>query len=295
MRERRDDGIYRSETGREEIERRYREMVDSLGEFDERWVETRFGETHVLVTGPVEGTPLLVFHGGNVVNPVSLEWFLPLADEFRLYAPDTIGHPGLSAETRVSPRDSSYGEWVADLLDGLGLDSVAMVGPSYGGGIVLRTAAYAPERIERAALINPAGLGTGSIVRMLREIVLPMFRYRLRPTRDRLHRAVAPIFTDPIEEGDRELLDLIGTVFREVRLERSFPKRATRDELSEFGSPTLLVLCEEDVFFPPDRVRPRADAVIPYLLGAVVLEGESHFPSERGRERIVSELRTFLR
>ncbi|WP_331236307.1 alpha/beta fold hydrolase [Natronorarus salvus] len=287
--------IYRSEAGKKEIERRYREMVDSLGEFDERWVETRYGETHVLVTGPKDGTPLLVFHGGNMVNPVSLEWFLPLADEFRLYAPDTIGHPGLSAETRVSPRDSSYGEWVTDLLDGLGLDSVAMVGPSYGGGIVLRTAAYAPERIDRAALINPAGLGTGSIVRMLREIVLPMYRYRLRPTEERLGRAVAPMFSDPVEEGDREIVDLVGTVFHEVRLERTFPKRATREELSRFGSPTLLVVAEEDVFFPPEQIRPHAERVIPYLVGTVVLEGESHFPSERGRERIVSELRTFLR
>jgi len=295
MSEREDgDGIYRSEAGKNEIERRYREMTDSLGEFDERWVETRFGETHTLVAGPDDGTPVLVFHGGNMVNPVSLAWFYPLADEFRLYAPDTVGHPGLSAETRVSPRDSNYGEWVVDLLDGLGLDRVAMVGPSYGGGIVLRTAAYAPERIERAALVNPAGLGTGSTVRMVREIVIPMYAYRLRPTQERLHRAVAPLFTDPVEEVDREVVDLIGTVFREVRLERSLPKRATRDELSGFGSPTLLVLAEEDVFFPPERVRPHAEEVIPYLLGTVVLEGEAHIPSERGRERIVEELRAFL-
>jgi pimeloyl-ACP methyl ester carboxylesterase len=294
MRERRDGGIYRSEAGKREIERRYREMVDSLGESDERWIETRYGETHTLVAGPDDGTPVLVFHGGNMVNPVSLAWFYPLADEFRLYAPDTIGHPGLSAETRVSPRDSSYGEWVVDLLDGLGLDRVAMVGPSYGGGIILRTAVHAPERIERAALVNPAGLGTGSIARMTREVVLPMYLYRSRPTRERLNRAVAPLFTDPVEEVDREVVDLIGTVFREVRLERSLPKRASREELAGFGAPTLLVTCEEDVFFPPDRVRPRAEDVISYLLGTVVLDREGHIPSERGRERIVEELRAFL-
>ncbi len=45
--------------------------------------------THLLVAGPEGAPPLVIFHGGN--------------------APDTIGHPGKSAEQRVSPRDNSYG------------------------------------------------------------------------------------------------------------------------------------------------------------------------------------------
>lgn len=289
------DGIYRSTTGERTLKRLYEDLLAELeASFDRRWVDTRFGETHVLVTGPEDAPPLVVFHGGNVVNPISLEWFLPLSDQFRIYAPDTIGHPGFSAQIRLSPRDESYGAWVADLLDGLGLDRVPMIGPSYGGGIVLRTAAYTPERIERAALVVPSGLGTGSLRRMLLEIVLPMLVYRLRPTRARLQRAVQAMFSEPAADLDETLLDVVGTVFEEVELERSFPKTVTADDLAGFDAPTLLAVAEDDVFFPPDVVIPRARAAVPNLDPVILLEGESHFPSPEARVALRDHLRTFL-
>lgn len=285
------DGIYRSARGERTLKRLYGELE---APFERRWVDTRFGETHVLVTGPDDAPPLVAFHGGNVVNPISLAWFLPLADAFRIYAPDTIGHPGFSAQTRLSPRDESYGAWVTDLLDELGLDRVPMIGPSYGGGIVLRTAAYAPDRIGRAGLVVPSGLGTGSLRRMLREIVLPMLVYRLSPNRARLERAVQPMFFEPAAELDETLLEVVGTVFEEVELERSFPKTVTADDLAGFDAPTLLAVAENDVFFPPDVVIPRARAAVPNLEPVILLEGESHFPSPDARAALCEHLRTFL-
>ena len=74
-------------------------------------VPTRFGESHVLVAGPVDAPAVVVFQGGNVVNPLTLTWFASLADQLRIYAPDTIGQPGKSAGTRVSANDSSLGDW----------------------------------------------------------------------------------------------------------------------------------------------------------------------------------------
>ncbi|WP_394740682.1 alpha/beta fold hydrolase [Natronococcus roseus] len=289
------DGIYRSASGERAIKRLYGVLLAELEtSFERRWVDTRFGETHVLVAGPSDAPPLVVFHGGNVVNPISLEWFLPLADRFRIYAPDTIGHPGFSAQTRLSPRDESYGAWVVDLLDGLGLERAPMIGPSYGGGIVLRTAAHAPERIERACLVVPSGLGTGSLRRLLLGIVLPMVAYRLRPSRARLERAVQPMFTEPAAGVDETLLDLVGTVFEEVKLERSFPKTATADELSGFDAPTLLAVAENDVFFPPEVVIPRARATVRTLERIVLLENESHFPAPDARSALREQLRSFL-
>ena len=94
----------------------------------------------------------------NATNPLTLAWYSGLADEFRLIAPDTIGHPGKSAETRLDPQEEEYGEWVVDLLDAFALQSAPMIGTSYGAGIMLRTAAVAPNRIDRAAMVVPAGI-----------------------------------------------------------------------------------------------------------------------------------------
>ncbi|WP_276252924.1 alpha/beta fold hydrolase [Halomontanus rarus] len=294
-----DGSIYRTPGWKRELEDHYRRGVDRLertGDVDvrSRRVETRYGSTHLLVAGPEDAPPVVVFHGGNVINPVSLEWFLPLADEYRLYAPDTIGHPGLSAETRLSPADTSYGKWAVDILDELGLESAPMIGPSYGGGIVLRTAAYAPDRIDAAALYAPAGLATGSVWRLLSEIVVPMLWYRLAPSRRRLERAIQPMFTDSTVELEDDLVEGIGAVFRGVKLEREFPARASAAELRAFDAPTLLVLAEDDLFFPPGAVGSRAREVIPNLVSDVLLRGEAHFPSRAGRERLVERIREFL-
>src|SRR4030095_10199605 len=130
--------IYRSSAGETELRALYQEARGALGSACEsHFVPTSYGATHVLVTGPASGPPAVVFHGGNFVGPYSLAWILPALAGHRVYAPDTVGHPGLSAQTRLSQRDQSYGQWAAAVLDGLGLDRGSAVGTSYGAGILL--------------------------------------------------------------------------------------------------------------------------------------------------------------
>jgi pimeloyl-ACP methyl ester carboxylesterase len=64
----------------------------------DRWVDTRFGATHVLVTGPEQGPPVVVTHGGNSITPQALRGLLPLLGQgrYRVYAFDTVGYPGKS-------------------------------------------------------------------------------------------------------------------------------------------------------------------------------------------------------
>ena len=175
--------IYRSPEGEKKVQELYEIALKRLEiEFDEQMINTSYGVTHSLITGPRESPPLIILQGGNTVNPVTLSWFLPLMKDYRVYAPDTIGHPGRSEQTRISPRDNSFGKWVVDLLDNLGIEKSSFVGPSYGAGIILRTAAYAPERISNAVLLMPSGIANGSLWRMIIKIIYPMFLYRLFPT-----------------------------------------------------------------------------------------------------------------
>jgi pimeloyl-ACP methyl ester carboxylesterase len=101
--------------------------------------------------------------GGNFLNPTCLEWFLPLAEHHRLYAPDIVGQPGLSAQTRPSPKGDGHAFWVEDVLDGL--QRAPLVGLSYGAGLAIRNIGLAPERISRAALVSPAGIAAGPVSR----------------------------------------------------------------------------------------------------------------------------------
>ena len=76
---------------------------------------------------------------------------------------------------------------MVDVLNGLGLERLPFIGVSFGGGILLDMAAYAPERISRAALMAPAGLTRVPFLGPALKFFIPCLLYRYFPSRERLH------------------------------------------------------------------------------------------------------------
>ena len=109
--------IYDSLQGKEQVLKLYDQNWAALGsKFESSFIDTRYGKTHVVATGLAGAQPIIVFHGGNMISPISFAWFVKLANRYRIYAPDTVGHPGRSAETRLNPRTFQYGQWAADVI-----------------------------------------------------------------------------------------------------------------------------------------------------------------------------------
>lgn len=283
--------IYRSPTGRQALEAVYTDAVEKLDvEVDERHVETRHGETHVLLIGPESGEPVIVFHGGNATNPLTLDWYSGLAEKYRLIAPDTIGQPGYSAETRVDPNGNGYGEWVVDLLDAFDIQAAPMIGTSYGGGIVLRTAVIAPDRVTRAALVVPAGFGTGSLIPMMK-VGLPAMLYRYLGVEWILDRVLTSMVTRP--NPDPIVRKTIGASLRHVKLEREFPS-ASADELQGFTAPVTLFAAEDDPFFPPGAIVPCARSQLLNLSQIEILDREKHILSPEAQEKVTMSISDFF-
>jgi pimeloyl-ACP methyl ester carboxylesterase len=94
-----------------------------------------------------------------------------LAQTHTVIAPDLPGH----GESDAPLGDYSPGAQASALRDvilGLGLDGVSLVGHSLGGGTVMQFAYQFPERTERLALISSGGLGT-EVTPLLRAATLP--------------------------------------------------------------------------------------------------------------------------
>ena len=285
------DSIYKNSEGEAEILALYGEALDALDYgLGSLTVGTLYGDTHVLTIGPEDAPPVLFLPGGNFLNPTCLRWFLRLAERHHVYAPDLVGQPGKSAQTRPSPKGDDHARWVESLLDGLGLHSVPVVGLSYGAGVAIRFMGYAPERVSRAALVSPAGVAAGRISSMLTRVALPMLLYRARPTPARLLRAARPILTDPEDRAVRQL----GAIYRNVRLDAGLPRMATEVELSGFVKPAAVFASEEDIFFPATSVLPRARQIFPNLVHAECLEGCRHVPSALALRRVNESILAFL-
>ena len=107
------------------------------------------------------GPPVVLLHAG-VADRRMWAGLLPvLAERFRVLAPDLPGY----GDAPLSPgRFSNLAEVLA-LLDDQGLESVALVGASFGGRVALEVATAAPDRVDRLVLLCPGLRGVAPTAR----------------------------------------------------------------------------------------------------------------------------------
>lgn len=238
-----------------------------------RVVQTRFGHSHLLVGGPESGPPVVLLHGALASSAHVLRELSGLLDRFRVYAVDLVGQSAMSAEASLSVKNDDYGHWLAEVLDGLGLERPAVVAVSMGGFVALRLAASAPERIARLALLVPAGMVNGPAWAGFTRMALPMMLYRMSPTPRRLDGFMRHLLSTP----DEEWRGYLGEAFLSYTLKLQVPKLATVEELRAFTAPVLVVGADRDVSFPGEALLERARALFSGRAQTELVEG-AHSP-----------------
>jgi pimeloyl-ACP methyl ester carboxylesterase len=153
------EDIYKSEAGKELVLDLYREILTEWPVENQQYqVETRHGSTFVIESGDAAKPPLILLHG-SVSN--SLTWLADVAtyiETHHVFAVDIIGEPGFSAPDRPDYASGAYAEWLADLLEKLGITKTSLVGLSLGGWMALDFAVTHPEKVEKLCLICPGGI-----------------------------------------------------------------------------------------------------------------------------------------
>lgn len=124
--------------------------------FAEQTISTLFAETHVIVSGPENGQPLVLLHATGMSSTV---WFPNAADlsaTHRVFAIDVVNEPGLTRQTQLlrSPRDCA--DWLVAVLDGLRIERACFVGSSFGGWLSMNLAIRDAVRVEKLVLLAPA-------------------------------------------------------------------------------------------------------------------------------------------
>ena len=266
--------IYKTKEGKKKCLELYdRQLKKSGAHYEDIYVDTSFGKTHLVRIGNKAGKPLLVFHGGNSTTAYNLLLCKFLLDDFDIYAVDIIGHPGKSDEISLSPRGYSYGEWASEVIDKLGFKKMRCYGGSFGGGVLAKLMCVCPEKVERCVLEVPSGINNAFPISSAK-MMIPLIKYIITNNEDFIIKT-AMYMTNGEDIIDEDTKDILKDSFDNVKTKVAMPSNTDKNRMNKFKAPAFVLAGEYDCLFPAKRVIKRAKEIIPNVR-TYELRGRGH-------------------
>lgn len=131
------------------------ETAESLSPANGRFVETSYGKIHVSLWGDESAPPVLFTHGMAAWGGLWRDVAEHLAGHgYRVIALDQAPFGFSDNQNRDFSR-TAQADRLKQVLDGLGISKVFLVGHSYGGGVTLEAALRYPDQISGLVLVCP--------------------------------------------------------------------------------------------------------------------------------------------
>ena len=271
--------IFRTEDGARGVAEAYRNMLDHWPvPHAELRILTRQGQTFVIACGPADAPPLVLFHGAQANAAAWMFDAMPWSRHSRVYAVDVIGDAGFSAAARPPLATDAHALWLDDVFAGLGVERARVVGVSLGGWLALDYAIRRPGRVEKVALMCPAGVGAQKNFLLRAAPLLLLGPWGLRKVREMVF---GPSTADlpPLVQRFAAFMGLVGRHTRPRRIRIPIFSDAS---LSGLQMPVLAIVGGRDVLLDSDGTRRRLERLVP-LAEVHFLPEAHHFIRGQGQ------------
>jgi pimeloyl-ACP methyl ester carboxylesterase len=261
-------------------------------------------QVHLRDEGPRDDPePIVLIHGTSASLHTWDGWTDTLKGQRRVIRMDLPGFGLTGPAPDGNYSMTRYADFIAALLDQLGVRRAVLAGNSLGGGVAWRTAVQHPERVRRLVLVDASGypLQSTSVplgFRLAQIEWLKPVMSRLLP-RGMIESSVRNVYADPgkvtpelvdryyeltLREGNRESLT------QRMKLRETDAQAA--ELIKTIGQPTLILWGAQDRLIPePSGQRFHQDIVGSQY---VVFDGLGHVPQEEDPQRSVAEVLKFL-
>jgi pimeloyl-ACP methyl ester carboxylesterase len=235
--------------------------------YEELYIPTRFGDTHVIASGPKDVTPLVLLHPAGCGATIWYRNVGALSQRYRTYAVDTISEVNLSRVTRPIKSRQDFADWSVDLFDGLQIEGANIVGNSFGGYVALNTALSLPERVKKVVLISPAA-SFDPMWPLYQHFTLAYILRNLTGSTRLVLKAYEWIWQGYPKDECIGRLRMITAV--EGVMHHGAPTVFTDDELRKIRTPVLLLIGDHEVIYKPEDVFRRATHLVSGLKAEIV-------------------------
>ena len=261
-------------------------------------------QVHLRDEGPRDDPePIVLIHGTSASLHTWDGWAEALKGQRRVIRMDLPGFGLTGPAPDGDYRMTRYADFIAALLDQLGVHRAVLAGNSLGGGIAWRTAVQHPERVSRLVLVDASGypLQSTSVplgFRLAQIAWLKPVMGKLLPRR-MIESSVRNVYANP-DRVTPELVDRYYELTLRTGNRESLTQRMKLREtdaqsaglIPTIRQPTLILWGAQDrLITEPSGQRFHQD-----IAGSqyVVFDGLGHVPQEEDPARSVSEVMKFL-
>ena len=244
--------VFTSPEGEAEIMCAYQAIMDRWPvAYKELTISTSFGETHVIVSGPESGPPVVLLHA---LLASATSWYRnveALSQSYRVYAVDVIGEGNKSCPVKPITSLDDFLQWFTELIDALGIDTLYLAGNSYGGFTAAYYAMKLPDRVRKVVLIGPAAT-IYSMAPFYIHMFIPKMLYSFFPklpgAKRTMRRSVdwmqKGLPYDPLWEPLFYNSMMYGGLINQV-----FPRVYSKEEFAQMKAKVLLLLGEREAIY----------------------------------------------
>ncbi len=240
--------------------------------------------------GPADRTPVLLLPGRGSGSPMWRTNLASLVAQRTVFSLDLLGDAGLSVQSGPIADAADQARWLDEVIAGLGLARVHLLGVSMGGWLAVNAAVRTPDRIASIMVLDPAmtfGRIPAKAVIASIALVVPRFPGGLR-RRVMSWLAGGPPVDETLPEA--ELLDAAATGFV---VRQPAPRVFADDALRALSLPVLAIIAGRSVIHHPARAADRARRLL--ATGQVELWPDaSHAVSGEFPDRIAERSRRFF-
>jgi pimeloyl-ACP methyl ester carboxylesterase len=282
--------IYKSEEARERCIKLYDLSLSQwkmpVEEID---VKTKYGTTHVIVSGKKDGLPVILLHGQWATATMWSFLVNKIGHKYRCYAIDQIDDIGKSRLERPINNRIDYGNWLKEAITKMNIEKSIIIGLSYGGFLAINLASLEPTMINKLVLLCPGIplLGSPKINWALHG--MPMLFIPNRITAEWLVKGLSIL---GYKKGNQEQEQLIEGG---LSIRNRIPKRPIIEE-KEFASikmPILILIGEKETMYEPYAAKDRACLLFPNI-EAEIIPKAGHMLSTDQPELVINRISKFI-
>lgn len=259
--------------------------------YEDLYITTSKGIAHVLVSGPKDGTPVILLHGMSASSTMWYPNAKALAEQHRIFAIDLIIEPGKSYKTANFKNIEEVTAWYEEVFWALKLESFHLIGTSRGGWIATDIALHSKRNIKSLILLSP--VQTFMWIPPTTDLLKNIFNV-FYSKEDGVWRTMETLSKNP-SKIDETYMAQYRLGLKNDTVEKFLPqmKPFPNNELSTLKMPVLVLIGDDDMFNTKHTIK-LTEKYLPKGRGEVI-SNSGHFLSVDQAEIVDKKMIDFMK